>query len=248
VASTTGRSVVSDRAQLIAGLASVLLGVAVIFVVPELRHCVNLVLHGEFTRLREYIQSLGAGGVALLLGLMVLHAIVFYPSEIATTTAGWVYGFWGGLAIAVVGWLLAAMLSFALGRALGGPLLRRLLGDRFGALEQAMERGGVSLLISGRLIPVVPFALLGYVAGATRVNPWRFAWTSVVGYLPLTVAVTYLGSQAQTFSAGDPLVWTFAAVLLALIVGQRVVRSRHARARRAAASGGLDLTPQNKHC
>jgi membrane protein implicated in regulation of membrane protease activity len=43
---------------------------------------------------------------------------------------------------------------------------------------------------------VVPFALLGYAAGATHVSLWRFSWTTVIGYLPLTIAVAYLGSRA----------------------------------------------------
>ena len=65
---------------------------------------------------------------------------------------------------------------------------------------------------------MVPFAFLGYAAGATRVNLWRFSWTTVAGYLPLTAFVAYLGSTARSFSLGDPLVWIAigaAAVLLA---------------------------------
>lgn len=57
---------------------------------------------------------------------MVGHAIVWYPSEIVTATAGYVYGFGPGLALVVVGWLLAALLTHALGRSAGSPLWRRL--------------------------------------------------------------------------------------------------------------------------
>jgi hypothetical protein len=50
-------------------IASIVLGVAMIAAVPSLRHSVSLVLHGNFTGLRDYIRGLGAGGVALLLAL-----------------------------------------------------------------------------------------------------------------------------------------------------------------------------------
>jgi uncharacterized membrane protein YdjX (TVP38/TMEM64 family) len=90
-----------------------------------------------------------------------------------------------------------------------------------------MDRGGVSLLLSARLIPIVPFALVGYAAGATRVSVWRFSWTTVVGYLPLTAAVAYLGSQAQTLSTRDPLVWIAASALVAVIVVHWILRRRH---------------------
>ena len=221
----------AGRVELAAGIATIVAGFAIIAIVPELRHCVSLVIHGQFSALRSYVRSLGAGGFALLLGLMLAHAIVFYPSEIVTTTAGYVYGFLPGLAFVVAGWLLAALLSYALGRSVGGPLLRRVLGRRFAWLTATMEGGGTTLLLSGRLIPIVPFALIGYAAGATHIGLWRFSWTTVVGYLPLTIAVVYLGSRAQTLSIGDPLVWIAVVVLVVLLVGEHVVRRRVLSAR-----------------
>lgn len=206
------------RPDLLAGIATILFGVVLIVAIPQLRHCVSLVIGGHFTEFRDYVRSLGADGIALLLGLMVLHAIVWYPSEIVTTTLGFVYGFAPGLAFGVSGWLLAALLSYALGRSVGRPLLRRLFGRRFDALTTAIHGGGVRLLISGRLIPVMPFALVGYAAGAAHISVWRFSWTSVVGYLPITVAVTYLGSRAQSLSTGDPLLLAVAVVAVLLLM------------------------------
>jgi uncharacterized membrane protein YdjX (TVP38/TMEM64 family) len=135
------------------------------------------------------------------------------------------------LALVVAGWLVAAVLTYALGRSVGRPLLRHLLGRRFDRLTTTMERGGTSLLLSGRLIPIVPFALLGYAAGATQVKLWRFAWTTVIGYLPITTAVAYLGSRAQTLSADDPLLWVAVAVLVALLVSPHIFRRRLAKPR-----------------
>jgi uncharacterized membrane protein YdjX (TVP38/TMEM64 family) len=214
------------RADLLFGVATVAAVVALILVVPELRHSVGLALHGHFGELRTYIQSLGAGGLALLIGLMIAHAVVFYPSEIVTATAAYIYGFAPALALVIAGWLLTALLSYALGRSIGGPVLRSILGRRFSQLEQGVASGGVSLLLAGRLIPVVPFAFLGYAAGATRVNLWRFAWTTVVGYLPLTVLVAYLGSNARTLSLSDPLIWLAVAVAALLLGAHWALRRR----------------------
>jgi uncharacterized membrane protein YdjX (TVP38/TMEM64 family) len=220
------------RAELLAGAAAIVASLVIIAVVPQLRHCVGLAFGGHFGALHSYVRSLGAGGFALLLGLMLAHAIIFYPSEIVTATAAFVYGFAPGLAFVVGGWLVAALLTYALGRSVGGPLLRRVLGERFSALERMMERGGTALLLSGRLIPVIPFALLGYAAGATNVKLGRFAWTTVLGYLPLTTAVAYLGSRAQTVSAADPLVWVAAAAIVALLGAGHLISRRRVPAPR----------------
>jgi uncharacterized membrane protein YdjX (TVP38/TMEM64 family) len=157
---------------------------------------------------------------------MVAHAVVFYPSEIVTATAGYIYGFAPALGLLIVGWLLTALLSYALGRSIGGPLLRSLLGKRFSRLEDAVADGGIALLLAGRLIPVVPFAFLGYAAGATHVKLWRFSWTTVVGYLPLTALVAYLGSNARSLSLSDPLVWIAVAVAVLLLSAHWVVSRR----------------------
>jgi len=214
------------RVDLAAGLATAAAVLALIVLVPALRHSVGLALHGHIDALRTYIRSLGAGGLALILGLMVAHAVVFYPSEIVTATAGYIYGFAPALGLVIVGWLLTALLSYALGRSIGGPLLRSLLGKRFSRLEETVADGGITLLLAGRLIPVVPFAFLGYAAGATHVRLWRFSWTTVVGYLPLTALVAYLGSNARSLSLSDPLVWIAVAVAVLLLSAHWVVSRR----------------------
>jgi len=53
-----------------------------------------------------------------------------------------------------------------------------------------------------------------------------FAWTTVIGFLPLTVAVTYLGSRAQSLSLSDPLVWAAVALLLGLLVAAHRLQHR----------------------
>ena len=57
-----------------------------------------------------------------------------------------------------------------------------------------------------RLIPIVPFSLVSYAAGAARVPVWRFLWTTAVGYLPITALSVYFGTQLEGLSLTDPLV------------------------------------------
>ncbi len=68
---------------------------------------------------------------------------------------------------------------------------------------------------------------------------WRFAWTTVVGSLPLTAAVAYLGSQAQTLSTRDPVLWIAVAALLTLLLVEHVLRRRRSRRPRQEAHQGL---------
>ena len=83
--------------------ATVTVGLGIIVAVPWLRHSFVLCLHGDFAGLRVYIKHLGAWGLVLLIGLMLMHAVIYYPTELVTATAGFVYGWLPGLAIVTVG-------------------------------------------------------------------------------------------------------------------------------------------------
>ena len=69
-----------------------------------------------------------------------------------------------------------------------------------------------------RLIPIFPFSIVCYAAGAARVPLWRFVWTTTVGYLPITAISVYFGTRLEGLSLTDPLVLGTAAALLALLL------------------------------
>jgi len=123
------------------------------------------------------------------------------------------------------------MVCYALGASVARPLLDRWLGaERFERTEKMIERGGVTLLIAVRLIPILPFSLVCYAAGAARVPIWRFAWTTVVGYMPITALAVYFGTRLEGLSLTDPLAIGSAAALLALLlIGHWIVRRQAAR-------------------
>jgi uncharacterized membrane protein YdjX (TVP38/TMEM64 family) len=161
--------------------------------------------------------------VLVLLAVILSHAIVPFPTELVTGAAGYVYGFWGALPMLLVFWLLSALLAYWLAERFGRPLARRLIGEeRLARAERLVARGGSGALLSMRVIPLIPFNAISYAAGITRVPIVRFAWTTVVGILPLTVFVAYLGSRLRSPDFTDPRIW----LLIVLIVGTVIAGSR----------------------
>jgi uncharacterized membrane protein YdjX (TVP38/TMEM64 family) len=203
----------------LAGLT--VLGLMVLTIEP-LRTGISNAVQGDTASLREEIHDLHFGGVLIVLALALMHVAVWYPAEILDAAAGYVYGFWGALPLVMAGWVLNGYVSYQVGRRVARPVLYRFVADeRFDRLERAVERGGVTLLLGMRLIPIIPFSLFSMAAGAARVHIPTFLWTTAVGYLPLTAVFVYLGSQLEDFSANDPLVWIGAAVLVVLLVFTR---------------------------
>jgi uncharacterized membrane protein YdjX (TVP38/TMEM64 family) len=197
-----------------------------VLAVPDLRDAFEAALSGDSAEVRRQIDSLGATGPLLILAMALIHAVVFYPAEILDAAAGFAYGFFPALALMMLGWLLSGLVCFAVGRSVARPLLDRWFGTaRFERIEGTIERGGVTLLLAVRLIPVLPFSLVSYAAGAARVPLWRFAWTTTLAYLPITAIAVYFGTRLEGLSLTDPLVWGSAAALLALLfIGHRIAR------------------------
>ena len=211
-------------------LAGIALIAVVVLAVPALRESFQAALRGDSDAVRAEVDSLGIGGPLLILGLCLIHTFVFYPAEIVDAAAGFAYGFLPALLLVMAGWMLSGMVCWAIGRSVARPLLDRWLGaERFERAEAAIERGGATLLLAMRLIPILPFSIVSYAAGAARVPAWRFAWTTAIGYLPITAITVYLGSRIEELSLTDPLVLGSAAALVALLLGGHWVMRRQSR-------------------
>jgi uncharacterized membrane protein YdjX (TVP38/TMEM64 family) len=206
-----------------------------VFAVDPLREAAQAAIEGDHDEVRDQIDRLGAAGPLLILALTLLHAIVFYPAEIVDAAAGFAYGFFPALLLMMVGWVLSGLICWAIGHRVARPLLDRWFGSqRFERAERAIERGGPALLLAMRLIPILPFSIVSYAAGAARVPAWRFVWTTAVGYLPITAIAVYFGTRLEGLSLTDPLVFGSALALLALLgVGHWAARRTGANSARS---------------
>lgn len=205
-----------SRAALVTAAAVIALLVLLVLLIEPLREAVGDAVRGDTESLRQDLLDLGAGGVLMVLLLALVHSVIFYPAEILDAAAGFVYGFWWGLLLCMVGWLLNGIVCHQIGVHAARPLLFRLLREeRFTRCERIVERGGVTLLLAVRVIPIIPFSLFSYVAGSAGVPLRTFVWTTVVGYLPLTALFVYLGSRLEELSLTDPVIWLGALLLLA---------------------------------
>jgi uncharacterized membrane protein YdjX (TVP38/TMEM64 family) len=217
----------------VASLGAVALVLLLAFATSTGRHIVDAILNGDSRELRRQLLDLGVGGVFVLLTVALSHAIVPFPTELVTAAAGFVYGFWLAVPLLLVCWLASALLAYWLAERFGRPLARRLVGARrLERAEELMDMGGAATLLSLRLIPLIPYNAICYAAGITRVPLVRYVWTTVVGIIPLTVLVAYLGSRLRSPDFGDWRVWLLIAAFIAIVVAGQVLE-RRLRLRRA---------------
>jgi uncharacterized membrane protein YdjX (TVP38/TMEM64 family) len=177
--------------------------------------------------MRDELDSLGAVAALVLIGIALVHVVVPFPAEFPTAAAGFVLGFGWAFPLMVLAWTISCLAAYGLARVVGPPVLNRLVGEeRMEATDRLIARGGWPILLFGRLIPIVPYNLVSFAAGATQVPVWRFAWTTAVGVAPLTGLTALLGERLQTPRLDDPVLWAVLIGLLSLVALARPVGRR----------------------
>jgi uncharacterized membrane protein YdjX (TVP38/TMEM64 family) len=218
---------VRPLAAILGTVAGIVLLAVLVLTIEPLRSGIGDAISGDTADLRDDLRGLGFGGVMISFVLALAHVVIWYPAEILDLAVGYVYGFWGGLVLVMVGWVANGLLAYWIGRHAARPALYRFVGrHRFDRLESMVEAGGVTLLLGMRLVPVIPFSLFSMAAGAARADLFTFIWTTAVGYLPLTAVFVYLGSRLEELSPTDPVLWLGALVLIGLLVVTRYFHRR----------------------
>jgi uncharacterized membrane protein YdjX (TVP38/TMEM64 family) len=206
------------RLTILLTVAGALAFVGLLWAIDPIRDAVSAALRGDLGLMRAELDSLGAGAALVLVGIALVHVVVPFPAEFPTAAAGFVLGFAAGFPLMVFAWTLSCVAAYGLARVVGPPVLARLVGEeRMDATDRLIERGGSSILLLGRLIPIVPYNVVSFAAGATRVPLGRFTWTTAVGVVPLTALTALLGERLQSPRLDDPLLWAVLAGLVGLL-------------------------------
>ena len=216
-----------ERLSILITLTAAVVVTGLLFTIDPIRDAVSAAFAGDLGEMRSELDSLGALAALVLIGIALVHAVVPFPAEFPTAAAGFVLGFAVAFPVMVVAWTVSCLAAYLLASGVGPPVLNRLVGrERIAATDRLIAKGGWQILLAGRLIPVVPYNVVSYAAGATRVPIGRFTWTTAVGVIPLTALTALLGQRLQEPRFDDPVLWAILAGVLALLALARPVGRR----------------------
>ena len=152
-------------------------------------------LHDVIATMR-YVENCGPWGWLLFIVLYALCCLLFIPGSLLTVAGGVVYGFFGGTLLVLTGNGLGSVLCLLVSRfLLRDWIARRIEGNpRLRSLETAVKSQDFKLVFLTRLSPVMPFSLINYTLGLTKISAWRFFAATELGAVPATVAYVYVGT------------------------------------------------------
>ena len=92
------------------------------------------------------------------------------------------------------------MAAFLISRYLARGFIEKKIdkSHKFSAMDMAIKREGWKIIFLARLSPIIPFFLLNYALGLTKIRLRTYIISSWAGMIPGTVLYTYIGSLGKT--------------------------------------------------
>jgi uncharacterized membrane protein YdjX (TVP38/TMEM64 family) len=154
----------------------------------------------------QWVDSLGAVGGLAFIGIYIIAAVAFLPGSILTLGAGVIFGIPLGSLYVFIGATLGATAAFLVGRYLARGWITKKISDnkKFTAIDKAVSKEGLKIVLLTRLSPIFPFNLLNYALGITSVSLQDY-FIGSVGMIPGTIMYVYIGSLAGNLALiGSP--------------------------------------------
>ena len=134
--------------------------------------------------------------VLLYIGLYGFLAALSLPGKLMLTLAGgYLFGTVLGTVYILWGATVGASLAFLGTRYLFREVVQDSLGQHLPIFKQTVKSYAFTVLLVLRLLPVVPFTMLNLLAGLTPMKFNTFLGATMIGILPCTVLLSYLGSR-----------------------------------------------------
>jgi uncharacterized membrane protein YdjX (TVP38/TMEM64 family) len=142
------------------------------------------------------------------IAVYALVVIISVPGAIILTlTGGFLFGFFPGVVYNVVAATIGAVVVFMAARTgFGHDMADRIeaRGGSVARLQAALKENEWSVLLTMRLIPVVPFFIANLVPAFVGIRLSTFAITTFLGIIPADLIYTSLGAGlGDVFARGD---------------------------------------------
>ncbi len=175
------------------------------------------------------IQSYGSWG---LLVVMIIQTIIApIPSEALLMFSGMI-----GIDLLKIvlfggsGLIIGSIIAFYISRLGGKPIITKLIGEKWiGRVDRWVERNGAKAIFFTRLIPIIPFDLISYMSGITKLEFKYYLLATVLGAFPRSFILAVIGvSMGEVFNTvGISLGMTFTIGIIGFIFLAYVERKGH---------------------
>lgn len=163
---------------------------------------------------KSYVLSYGKLAPLVYTIMFTLSALTLFPDSVLAISGGMIFGFFYGTLYTIIGAIFAATLAFFVSRFVGQSILEKFLKhNKIKVINAVEKRGFISVLVL-RLIPLVPFDVISYGAGLTKIPYVDYIGATALGIIPGVMVYINIGNQV----GNSNLVQLLKAVLVLFVL------------------------------
>jgi uncharacterized membrane protein YdjX (TVP38/TMEM64 family) len=190
-----------------------------------------LPLEEMLTGLQSWVRANERFAFGVVVLLIAAGFLLLLPASILIMMAGFLFGLRQGFAGVWIATLLASSLAFWIARSVARKWMQRKIQRKplFIAIDRAIQRKGLLVVILTRLVMILPFPGLNYMLGLTGVRFRDYLAGTMIGMIPPLFLFVFLGTTAGNISAimqgevslepDQLLIVILAAVAVVILVG-----------------------------
>jgi uncharacterized membrane protein YdjX (TVP38/TMEM64 family) len=177
-------------------------------------------LGDQIGELRHWIQSKGILGIIVFILLYTAGAVAVFPGAALTLAGGAIFGSVQGVIVVSVASTLGAASAFLVSRYFARETVVRWFSknEKFRRLDLLIERHGAIIVAMTRLVSIVPYNLLNYAFGITRVPFGIYIFWTWLCMLPVTILLVVGADAAIIGITGGSVPWVLIGVLTAVFL------------------------------
>jgi len=179
-------------------------------------------------RVRDAIEPLGAAAIPAFIAVSALLTCALFPGPLLAGASGLLFGTAVGTPVTIVAATLGAVIAFTVARFVAHDAVQRLAGPRLTRVQEWIERRGFWAVLYARITPGVPYSMLNYAAGVTRVGLPVFAAATAIGVAPRAFAYTALGGSLDDLGSPEAIA-AFVMLVVLAVVGAVLLRRERGR-------------------
>jgi uncharacterized membrane protein YdjX (TVP38/TMEM64 family) len=151
----------------------------------------------DSSRVHAYLVNLGPWAMFTYVWLCMLEIVVaFIPGYFIYPVGAAIFGLFKSVVLILIAQFVAGSICFWIGRRFGKPLLERFIAPKYiTKFDEYIEKNGTWAILILKVNPITSLDIWNYVAGATKMDFWKFTIANLTGILPLTIFSAALGEQ-----------------------------------------------------
>ena len=161
--------------------------------------------------IQDYILSFPSLSVVICILIIAVMISLMGPITPVCILAGFYFGLYVGLLIAIIGEITGAVIVFLYGRYLFKAYILKQFGERFKKFKDGFNRNSISYLLFIRVIGGVPFGIQNLLPAVLDMKFRDYFIATIFGVIPWAYILVSIGNgiqnimETQNFSSNDIL-------------------------------------------